>query len=89
MEYFVDIAGEHKTHSLRVIANFTPGRPFVSRPRNEEEFLTPGEPDEVDIQEVYLYDDNKEKRLDPIPEYLLEPIEKEIIEQENGERYVI
>lgn len=87
-EYFVDVQGENGTHSLRVLANFTPGRPFVSIPRNEEEFLAPGEPDEVDIQEVYLYDQKKERRLDPIPEYLLEPIEKKIIEQE-GESYGI
>lgn len=89
MEYFIDVAGEHKTHSLRVLANFTPGRSFVSCPTNEEEFLAPSEPDEVDVQEVYLYGDKQEKRIDPIPDYLLEQIETQIIEQENGDRYVV
>lgn len=82
MEYFIDVAGEHKTHSLRVIAHFTPGRSFVSQPSNEEEFLSPSEPDEVDVQEVYLYNESKEKRLDPIPDTLLEEIETKIIEEE-------
>ena len=89
MEYFIDVAGEHKTHSLRVIANYTPGRSFVSRPRNEEEFLAPSEPDEVDIQEVYLYNESQEKRLEPISDCLLEEIETKIIEQENGDKYVV
>ena len=83
-EYFIDVEGEHKTHSLRVEANFTPGRPFVSIPNNEDEFLDPGEPDEVEIINVFLENESgRERQLDPIPDWLNNNLEQQILEQEN------
>ena len=83
-DYFVELWGETKKHSFRVEANFTPGRAFVTSPTNEEQFLSPGEPDEVDILKVYLENDNgKERLIDPVPDLLLESLEEKIIEQEN------
>lgn len=82
-EYFIDVEGEHKTHSLRVEANFTAGRPFVSIPNNEEEFLDPGEPDEVEIINVFLENESgRERQLDPIQDWLYRIIEEKILEQE-------
>lgn len=87
-EYFVELQGETKKHSFRVEANFTSGRDFVSNPVNEEQFLAPGEPDEVDILNVYLENDNgKERLIDPVPDEILEALEQKIIENENSEDY--
>ncbi len=87
-EYFVDLWGETKKHSFRVEANFTSGRDFVSNPINEEQFLSAGEPDEVDILNVYLENDNgKERLIDPVPDEILEALEQKIIERENREDY--
>ena len=88
-EYFVEVQGEKGKHCLKAVAQFVPGEPFISRPRNEREFLTPGDPDEVDIQEVYLCHKDKERLLSRPSEYLIREIEERIIEEENGERYVI
>lgn len=83
-EYFVEIQGEHKRHSFRVEANFTPGRDFVSNPYNEEEFLRPAEPDEVDIISVYLESENGEKEIENPSEALTEMLIEKIIEEERN-----
>ena len=86
-EYFVDVQGANATHSFRVRANFTPGSPFVLFPRNEDEFLTPGDPPEVDIQDVYIYNQTKERKIEFVSDYLNDSLEREIIKQEQeGER---
>jgi len=83
-QYFIEIQGDYRIHSLRVEANFTPGRPFVSTPNNEQEFLDPGEPDEVEIINVFLENESgRERQLDPIPEWLYRMLEERIVEQEN------
>lgn len=85
-QYFIDLQGENKEHSFRVEANFTAGRDYVSNPTNEEEFLNPGEPDEVEVLNVYVVDNNgKERLIDPVPDYLLQDLEQKIIEEERYE----
>lgn len=81
-EYFIDVEGDNKTHSLRVEANFAPGRPFVSTPNNEDEFLDPGEPDEVEILNVFVENESRERQIDPVPDWLYNQLEQTILEQE-------
>lgn len=82
-DYFIEIQGDNKTHSFRVEATFTAGSDCVSNPMNEEQFLYPGDPDEVEILNVYVENDNgKERLIDPVPDYLLQDLEQKIIEEE-------
>lgn len=81
-EYFIELQGENKTHSFRVEANYTEGRDFVSRPNNEEEFLRPADPDEVEIVSVYLQDDTKERLIEEVSEELKEALTEKIIKEE-------
>lgn len=81
-DYFIELQGENKTHSFRVEANFTAGADCVSNPMNEEQFLYPGDPDEVDVLNVYVEKDGKERLIDPVPEPLLHDLEQKIIEEE-------
>ena len=87
-EYFVEVEGERKKHLLKVEAEFRAGERCVSFPRNEREFLTPTDPDEVDVERVFLCYKQKEKLL-KASDCLVRTIEEKIIEEENGERYVI
>ena len=82
-EYFIEIQGEKKTHSLRVEAKFTQGRDFVSVPYNEEDFLRPADPDEVEIFSVYLENENgREREITEVPEWLSDTIEEKIVQEE-------
>lgn len=81
-EYFIDIERENKSHSLRVLAQFRRGRDLVAFPTNEEEYLAPPEPDEVEIFRIFVETEDSEKEIQLVPQWLEDAITEKIIEKE-------
>ena len=82
MEYFIEINTYNKTHNLRVIAQVAFGEEEDEEFCEEESSFLPPEYDQIDIEEVYVYTDKSERRLNDISEELLDIIKEKIIKEE-------
>lgn len=82
MDYFIEISTNKKTHNLRVVAQVAFGEEEDEEFCEEESSFLAPEYDEIDIQEVYVYTDKSERRLDYMSEELLDIIKEKIIKEE-------
>lgn len=84
-ELEIDVFGENKKHTILCEYWYERGYRATEHPRNEYEFLTPSEPDEIEINKAYLVFGNQKREI--VPNYHLENyLEEEILAYENGYR---
>lgn len=84
MEYFIEICSEKKTHNFRIVGEVVLGHIFTPETDEDEVFARAAEPDQVEIEEIYLYTGTRERKLEMVPEALLDIIKEKIISEEKG-----